>query len=53
MRKMNSDKQNRMNELCQQIQIEQDQAKLGELLRALNDLLDSRTAPPGNSNQPC
>lgn len=37
---MNSDKQDRMNELCQQIQIEQDQTKLGELLRALNDLLD-------------
>lgn len=43
---MNSDKQNRMNELCQQIQIEQDQTKLGELLRALNDLLDQEQRRP-------
>lgn len=43
---MNSDKQNRMNQLCQQIQIEQDQTKLGELLRALNDLLDQEQRRP-------
>ncbi len=37
---MNRDEQNRMNEICQQIQIEQDHTKLGNLVRDLNDLLD-------------